>query len=44
MSRSPKDDDAKFNETLKRMFESPPTPHKPKPVAKPRKAKPAKRA
>ena len=26
-----KDDEAKFNETLKRMLKTPPKPHKPKP-------------
>lgn len=28
MSDTPKDDEAKFNETLKRMLKTPPTPHK----------------
>jgi hypothetical protein len=30
MSDTPKDDEAKFNETLKRMLNTPPTPHKDK--------------
>jgi hypothetical protein len=29
MSDAPKDDEAKFNGTPKRMLESPPKPHKP---------------
>jgi hypothetical protein len=37
MSDTPKDDEAKFNETLKRMLSTPPKPHKtsggPKPAA-----------
>lgn len=28
MTGAPKDDETKFNETLKRMLESPPKPHK----------------
>jgi hypothetical protein len=32
MSEAPKDDEAKFNETLKRMLTSPPKPHVPKPT------------
>jgi hypothetical protein len=44
---APKDDETKFNETLKRLLSTPPTPHKPKPPTeddKPQKAKPEKRA
>lgn len=33
-----KDDETKFNETLKRMLESPPKPRAPKPDGKPKKA------
>jgi hypothetical protein len=39
MSDAPKDDETKFNETLKRMLDTKPTPHKPKPE-KPRDEKP----
>jgi hypothetical protein len=45
MSDTPKDDEAKFNETLKRMLATPPKPHKPKPKKKaPAKKRPAKSA
>jgi hypothetical protein len=30
MPDAPKDDETKFNETLKRMLDTKPTPHKPK--------------
>ena len=36
--QTPKDDEDKFNETLRRMLNTPPKPRKPKP--KPRKDKP----
>jgi hypothetical protein len=39
-----KNDETKFNETLKRMLDTPPKPHQPKPENKPKKAKPEKRA
>jgi hypothetical protein len=42
MSETPKDDEAKFNETLKRLLKSPPKLHKPKNDAKPQRP-PAKR-
>lgn len=35
-------DETKFNETLRRMLESPPEPHKPAKADKPKKPKPAK--
>jgi hypothetical protein len=37
MPETPKDDETKFNETLKRMLESPPAPQKPKPKKAPAK-------
>lgn len=36
MTQSTEADETKFNETLKRMLESPPKPHKPVPEAKAR--------
>jgi hypothetical protein len=35
MPQTPKDDETKFNETLKRMLSTPPQPHKSKPDALP---------
>jgi hypothetical protein len=42
MTDAPKDEETKFNETLKRMLNSPPTPQKPKPEKPAKKAKPRK--
>jgi hypothetical protein len=40
MSDPKEDDEAKFNETLKRMLSTPPTPHTPKGDKKPSGGKP----
>ena len=43
MNDPKKDDETKFNETLKRMLSTPPKPHQPKPLgARHKKEKPAK--